>query len=170
MDALYLGSFKRSVNNNTSFFPYGALKHLRNETQETNGWRWKWHLMAKYGFIPAAKTAELANDLCPPHSGNYGAEHPSIPTFPDHCLALVWQRGKSADLWCFAGLQILNRWILPHQGTCTIYCGIRVIHQSDNSFLMQTHYSDGSSSVWNREAGQKKISSNNGEKKKESLA
>lgn len=31
VDALYFGSFKRSINNNTSHFPCGLLKQLRNE-------------------------------------------------------------------------------------------------------------------------------------------
>lgn len=168
MDALYLGNFKRSVNKNTSFFPYGILKHLGNETGETKGWRGKWQLIAEYGLIPAAKIRQSWLMICTHTTCELWSRAPEqIHSF--WITALLWPgrgRGKSVDLWCFAPWQIWNRLFLPHEGTRTIYRGIRVIHRLENSFLMQAHYSDGSSSMWNNEAGLKKISPNNGKKKK----
>lgn len=73
------------------------------------------------------------------------------------------QRKENASLM-LAALPILNRLILPNQGTCII-----AIHQSDNLLLQQAGYSEWSSSLWNNEARWKKTSPNNYEKKSQKL-
>lgn len=89
----------------------------------------------------------------PQRSLNDGTDYLSRCTEPLPCTGLAeWEKCASPMI---LALQILNRWILPSQGRCTINHGILVIHQLDNSHLMQTHYSGESSSMWNRRQGQR---------------
>lgn len=111
-----------------------------------------------------AQRAELVNHLCPRHHLDYGANHLSkcayLGSLPCNGLA---EREENESL-AVTALQILNRLILPNQGTGTINQGILAIFQLDNSIAMQACYSDGLSSLWNKEARQNKISPNNCEK------
>lgn len=111
-----MGSFKRSINNNTSFFPREILKQLRNKTQGTTRQRRQWKLTGGCGFTSMASRAELANGFLCPRSELCDQEpehmHLSAITASHGCAA-----GEENGSLMAAALPALSSLMLPNQET-----------------------------------------------------